>query len=90
MPPVSVAKGGSGANAASGSGLSVQVLKGSASVRGADGKTVSVKQGENDMVREGGNADLARTWGINGYDEIAVDSQDLKTSNNLVRACLAW
>lgn len=35
------------------------------------------------------DSDIARIWAINGYDEIAVD-QDLKTSNNLVRACLAW
>ena len=42
------------------------------------------------LSTEGGFAEAARTWGINGYDEIAVDSQDFKTSNNLVRACLAW
>jgi len=38
------------------------------------------------------NTDIARTWAINGYDEIAVGdaNQGLKTDNNLVRACLAW
>ena len=37
-------------------------------------------------------SDLARIWAINGWDEIVVSNadQDLKTSNNLVRACLAW
>lgn len=38
------------------------------------------------------NTDIARVWGINGYDEIAVGdaNQGLKTDNLLVRACLAW
>ena len=48
---------GSSAAAGAGSdkrGLSVQVLKGSASVRGADGKTVSLKQGEEVSVGEQG------------------------------------
>ena len=42
------------------------------------------------LSTEGGFAEAARTWGINGYDEIAVDSQDFKTSNNLVRAIIVF
>lgn len=42
------------------------------------------------LSTQGAIDESARTWGINGYDEIVTDSQSLKTDNLLVRACLAW